>query len=81
MSISPHDTPALVEPQPWMLAYNEEVGSIFRCHQCRNVHLTLGPANIQVTPQTFLAVVDLFQRAASNFELMLDAERDSHSCE
>jgi hypothetical protein len=67
---------AELQPQPWMLAYEPEVGSIFRCHECRNIHLTLGPASIQVTPQTFLSVVDLFERSASAFAALTEAERN-----
>ncbi|BDC49067.1 hypothetical protein F183_A13830 [Bryobacterales bacterium F-183] len=81
MSVSRPDSASAVEPQPWILAHNPEVGAIFRCCECSNIHLALGPANLQVTPQTFLAVVEMFQRAASNFELMLETEGDTEPCE
>jgi hypothetical protein len=65
----------------WILAHNPEVGVIYRCNRCRNIHLSLGPAHLQVVPETFLALVDLFLRGAANFELMLEAQEGGPSCE
>jgi hypothetical protein len=60
----------------WPLAYNPQIGSIFRCPDCASIHIVLGATNLQVSPQTFLEVVDLVARAAANFELMLEAQQE-----
>jgi len=66
--------------QHWILAHNPEVGMIFRCNRCNNIHTSLGLAHIEVVPETFQALVDLFLRGASNFELMLEAG-SANKCE
>jgi len=70
----PDEPGQLSERDLWVLAYNPEVGAIFRCRRCRNIHLSLGPMRFQVVPETFMALVDLFMRSAAAFEVMLETQ-------
>jgi len=58
----------------WVLAINPALGAVYRCENCRNIHFDLSGIHFQVTPETYVQLVDLVTRSAANFELMLEAE-------
>lgn len=75
MPSSPHP-PQSGSGEPQILGHHPEIGTIFLCHKCDQVHVALGHTHLQMEPEAFRAVVGMMERAASNFELMLEADRE-----
>lgn len=62
--------------EPGILGHNPAIGTIFICRKCDQIHVALGPAHLQMEPDAFRLVAGMMERAASSFELMLEADRE-----
>jgi hypothetical protein len=71
---SPQHQPDAGEPR--ILGHHPDIGTIFLCHKCDQVHVALGHTHLQMEPDAFRTVAGMIERATSNFELMLEADRE-----
>lgn len=60
-----------------MLAEIPGFGRIYDCGACGNLHLSIGPVSVTLTPDAYLELVALLNTSASNFELWLQTKRNS----
>jgi hypothetical protein len=56
------ETPAII------LASIENFGRIYRCGDCDNIHLQVGPVTILFSIEAFMQMVTLVHASAANFE-------------
>lgn len=59
-----------------VLAIEPTLGSAYLCGHCSRFHLELGEARLTTDLEGFQALVVLLNRAAANFELWAEAERE-----
>ncbi len=50
-----------------VLAKIENFGSIYRCADCNNIHLQVGPVNVLLTIEAYMQLVALVNASAANF--------------
>jgi len=61
------------QAKKWLLAVNPSIGAIYRCGHCDNIHMRFGATDYQMTTETYMSFVDMVNRSAANFEVMLEA--------
>jgi hypothetical protein len=57
--------------QDFSLASRPGLGRVFVCGACDNVHVTVGPVTLTLTPGAYMQLVELMNTSAANFELFL----------
>lgn len=50
-------------------------GRIYRCCNCPNIHLQVGPVSIALTREAYMQLVELVTSSAANFELARREDR------
>jgi hypothetical protein len=50
-----------------VLANIEDFGRIYRCSDCDNIHLQVGPVNVSLSVEAYMQLVALVNTSASNF--------------
>ncbi len=60
------------------LAEMSGFGSVYDCGACGNVHVSIGPVSLTLTPDAYMQLVALIHTSAANFELWL-SRRDQPS--
>ena len=51
-----------------ILANIDNFGRIYRCGDCDNIHVQVGPANVSLNVEDYMQLVALVNTSASNFE-------------
>ncbi len=46
-------------------------GRVYDCGDCGNIHVTVGPVSLTLTPEAYMQLVALLNSSASNFETWL----------
>jgi hypothetical protein len=54
------------------LAEATGLGRIYDCGSCARIHLQVGPMDIAFSREGYLQLVDMVNRSAANFELLLE---------
>ena len=50
-------------------------GRVFDCGACGNIHLTIGPVSLLLTPEDYMKLVTMIHGSASRFEAWLEEKR------
>lgn len=64
-----------MEHNSYLLAEVSTLGRIYECGPCGYIHLQLGPVNITLSKESYLELVEMVNRSAANYELMLEDKR------
>jgi hypothetical protein len=51
-----------------ILANVENFGKIYRCGDCDNIHLQIGPVSVLLSHEAYMQLVALVNTSASNYE-------------
>ncbi len=51
-----------------VLANIDNFGKVYRCGDCSNIHLQVGPVNLLLTIEAYMQLVALVNASAANFE-------------
>jgi len=54
------------------LAATPGIGRVYECGNCAGVHIQVGPVSITLTRAAYLQVVEMLNRSAANFELLME---------
>lgn len=54
-----------------LLAEIPNFGRVYDCGDCGNIHLTVGPVSLTLTPDAYMQLVTLVHTSAANFETWL----------
>jgi hypothetical protein len=72
----PHVEETRVNNPSYELAATPGVGRVFDCGNCSCIHLQVGPVSLALTRPGYLQLVEMLNRSAANFELLME-ERES----
>lgn len=61
-----------MEKPSYELAASPGFGRVYRCGHCDCIHLAAGPVTLAFTPSGYLQLVEMVNRSAANFELLLE---------
>jgi hypothetical protein len=67
--------------QGYLLGEVEGFGRVHDCGDCGNIHVTIGPVSLTLTPEAFMQLVTLMHTSAANFEVWVQrrhAEKDNY---
>lgn len=59
----------------YLLAEAPALGRIYECGSCGYIHLHVGPVGITLSKESYLQLVEMVNRSAANYELMLEDKR------
>ena len=57
-----------MERHTTVLANIDNFGRIYRCGDCENIHLQVGPVNVLLSVEEYMQLVASMNASASNFE-------------
>jgi len=60
-----------------LLAEISGFGRVYDCGDCGNIHVTVGPVSLTLTPDAYMQLVDLVNTSAANFETWLQESQSS----
>lgn len=62
-----------------VLAHIETFGKVYRCVDCDNIHLQVGPMNVSFSVEAYMQLVTLVNASAAAFELSVARWEDERS--
>lgn len=60
-----------MEADAYVLAEIPGFGRIYDCGGCGNLHLSIGPVSLTLTPEAYMQLTALLNTSAAQFELLL----------
>jgi len=57
-----------MQTEDHVLADISGFGRVFDCGHCHNLHLTVGPVSLTLSPDAYIQLVALLNTSAANFE-------------
>lgn len=54
------------------LAATPGVGRVYECGNCAGIHVQVGALSITLTRTAYLQIVEMLNRSAANFELLME---------
>lgn len=54
------------------LAATPGIGRVYVCGNCAGIHLQVGPVSVILAQEAYLHVVEMMNRSAANFELLME---------
>ena len=64
-----------MERSATILANVDNFGRIYRCGDCDNIHLQVGPVTVLLSVEAYMQFVALVNTSAANFESTLSCSR------
>ncbi|MGC4052403.1 MAG: hypothetical protein QM757_23985 [Paludibaculum sp.] len=64
-----------MEADAYVLAEIPGFGRIYDCGGCGNLHLSVGPVSLTLTPEAYMQLAALLNTSAAQFELLLHGRR------
>ncbi len=72
--------PVLMNHPDCLLAEIPGFGRVYDCGDCGNIHVTVGPVSLTLTPDAYMQLVALVNTSAANFETWLQERQSSSTC-
>lgn len=71
-----------MERQATVLANIENFGKVYRCGDCDNIHLQVGPVTVLLSIEAYMKFVTLLNTSAASFESVIvrSGEDGHHDC-
>jgi len=58
-----------------LLSEMDGFGRIYDCGDCGNIHVSIGPMTLTLSPEAFMQLVTLVHTSAANFEVWMQRRR------